>query len=198
MASLADTILTDCLGIAQPVVRLAAWDQYSRVDYYLCESTVDAVSRRWESAEQGLDWAAANGFDAQPYRDGYNRPCWVLTHRATLAEDARRKAQHRAIWDQASPCYVRYGKLPVGGHSTNNADGRREAGVSVFRGKYRQDLGLAIAIPEHTYELGTWLHLQTRPMYIVDGEEIGTGSDGEPLITNARIVAEIHCAEDTR
>lgn len=57
----------------------------------------------------------------------------------------------------------------------------------MFRGE-RLPNGEARPIISSNYELGTLMSLSaSRDLYIVTGEEIGIGSDGEPVLKNARI-----------
>lgn len=82
--------------------------------------------------------------------------------------------------------YVRFGTLPEGGHSRNDETGELEAGVSVYRAAWQSSdhdvLSVKLCSDGDVIQLRT---LENRPIYLVDGEEIGVGSDGEPLLANA-------------
>jgi hypothetical protein len=85
--------------------------------------------------------------------------------------------------------YLRFKNLPANGRSHNYATGQTEAGISV----YELDWDLVA---------GAWrlcgsatpaqLIINTLrgdvPAYIVTGERVGTGSDGEPLLTDVKII----------
>ncbi len=81
--------------------------------------------------------------------------------------------------------FIRFGDLPAGARSRNDDTGELEAGVSVYRAAWDS--------PDHdilSVELCSWgdvmqLHaLQERPPYLVEGDEVGVGSDGEPVLAN--------------
>lgn len=122
----------------------------------------------------------------------------VFVHLATLkakeerdAYLARQKweAEHQGEWVNAKNCYLRFGKVPACGYSTNHADGSREAGVSVYRGERLAD-GTVRPIFRTNQELVGWMNFAAMnvPLYIVTGQELDAcGTDGEPLLTNCRI-----------
>lgn len=85
--------------------------------------------------------------------------------------------------------YLRYGDLPSGGRSVNHATGKKEAGVSVYAAKWEPVSGRWRL--DGNAELGAALFsaAQGRPVYLVSGEEVGRGSDGEPVLKKAKIVA---------
>jgi len=156
--------------------------------YHVASVIVGLDSPKFCTWEAATEWAKTNGFDVAPELDGYNHKRARLTHRATASYLARCKAAHEAKWADATRCYVRYGDLPKGGRSVNHADGTAESGVSVYNGLYLPTTGEAIAIPTTNAEACGMLTISDRPLYIVDGEEVGRGSDGEPVVRNARIV----------
>lgn len=86
--------------------------------------------------------------------------------------------------------FLRFGRLPKGGRSKNYATGEMEQGVSCYaltwdamNGCYTiTGSGLAGAIIAYT--------IKGAPVYIISGEKCGTGSDGEPVIRNAKVLAE--------
>lgn len=83
--------------------------------------------------------------------------------------------------------YLRYRHLPVGGRSYNHRDGYAEEGVSVYRirrinGRWYRDCNWSFAAcGDEVYEVMGDVLLNE------DGTE-ATGSDGEPLLINARII----------
>lgn len=122
-------------------------------------------------------------------------------------ESRERKREGEAGERQRYPLYLRFGDLPVSGRSDTwrqktLADAERlgiplssvpwtqedlETGISVFRAR---------RISEKKFEVllkgtgaGSVLHIirgQDRPVFLVAGEEVGTGSAREPLLVNAR------------
>jgi len=125
------------------------------------------------------------GWDVSVSEDGYGQPVLSVEHRTTRELAKKEEAALNAKWKDAKDVYVRYGKLPPGGKSKNYRDNIMEEGVSVFHGKLLPDGSTAI-IPRHPQEIGTYSTLQNEPIYIIEGDEIGNGSDGEPLLTNAK------------
>ena len=87
--------------------------------------------------------------------------------------------------------YVRFGNIPENQMSKNYLTGEYENGVSVYEAIER-DNNISIILPSLTGSACVSLSgVLDRPMYIVDGELCGTGSDGEPLLKNCKIVREI-------
>ncbi|MDP9481550.1 MAG: hypothetical protein M3R38_38790 [Actinomycetota bacterium] len=87
------------------------------------------------------------------------------------------------------PHYVRFGDLPASGRSWNAADKRREAGVSVYAGRLAEpDLFIIYTSDLSVEGLGLLIAFAAvdRPALFVEGEEVGTGHDGEPLLKVAR------------
>lgn len=92
--------------------------------------------------------------------------------------------------------YIRWGKLPKGGKSKNHTTGELEAGVSVYSARYNpittgydyDDDALADAAIRYLM-LGY-------PVYLVTGEQIGHGSDGEPVLANVTIIGQLRPTKD--
>lgn len=94
--------------------------------------------------------------------------------------------------------YIRYGKLPPDGKSKihdkiGNVIGE-ENGVSVF--EYIS--GRGIVVPDNQNAIDDFLKLSNsywKAAYLVSGDEVGIGSDGEPLLDNVKVIKEIRKAE---
>ena len=82
--------------------------------------------------------------------------------------------------------YVRFGDIPEGEQSTDHSSGRKESGVSVYAAEEEEDVFYLCGT-----KLQTVFYLLGRPVYLVSGERIGTGADGEPLIRNVEIESEL-------
>ncbi len=67
--------------------------------------------------------------------------------------------------------FVRHGKPPASGHSTNHRDGTPEEGVSVY--------WIQNGVPQY---VGFHFGISSRPSYVGRGVVVGWGSDGEPLV----------------
>lgn len=105
--------------------------------------------------------------------------------------------------------YIRIGELPRDGkskiyqwedktHSSRAAIGE-EAGVSVYEAK-EVEKGWNGVIPENikynsTMDTINYLMKEAirgdKPVYVVIGDEVGKGYDGEPVITNVKIIKDI-------
>lgn len=94
--------------------------------------------------------------------------------------------------------YLRFGDIPENGKSKiwrgEECIGEEE-GVSVYEIKFDKDKHISICLPFpfHRDTLDTLTALtkyDNRPCYIVTGEYVGKGTDGEPLISNVQIEEE--------
>lgn len=189
-------IIRDALGSPCPEAIISFWAAarwkingtlVTRPAYYTITAACtlpDALDRRFATFGEASAAAIAHGYTVTPGTRDHSPG--ILRHTETQeALDALRQAVADK-WSKAKPCFVRYGRLPPDGRSRNHADGTVEAGVSVFRGE-RLPNGEARALPTTNQELGSLLSLRGRDLYIVTGREIGTGSDGEPVLANCRI-----------
>lgn len=85
--------------------------------------------------------------------------------------------------------YLRFNDPPKSGRSKNFATGKIEDGVSCYSLTWdminqcykRTGSGLDGAMIAYA--------MQGAPVYFITGEECGTGSDGEPLLQNVKILA---------
>lgn len=88
--------------------------------------------------------------------------------------------------------YIRFGEIPPDGKSkirrrADNSIIGEEKGISVF--EYIE--GRGIVVPHNQQARDDFLLLMNsidKPQYIVIGEEIGVGSDGEPLLRDVKII----------
>jgi len=91
--------------------------------------------------------------------------------------------------------YIRFGALPKGGRSRNWASGEYERGVSVYRARYNVNTGTYQ--PFGALPGAEIAHLlRGSKILLVTGDKVGTGSDGEPLLSNVRIIAELELEPD--
>lgn len=179
-------ILTGALGEYVPTAMLNR--SLSRGDWMI-ESTSDQLGRglhRWASLDEARDELEAAGYTVS---DESVNPIgsYRVTHIGTQAALDSARAESDTKWADAEPCYVRYGDLPEDGRSRNHADGIAEPGVSVFHGQVLPT-GEARARPTNHVLFCSMASLRDRPLYVVDGREVGTGSDGEPVLADATIV----------
>ena len=95
--------------------------------------------------------------------------------------------------------YIRFGNIPTNGKSkvyNGEIETGIEEGISVYPAfedkKGNMILGLSLPITKtslHTQQ--ALLEYDNRPCYLVTGDYVGKGTDGEPLIKNAKIIKEI-------
>ena len=91
--------------------------------------------------------------------------------------------------------YLRFGDLPEDGYSLNRVTDGFEEGVSVYRGRKSSAGGYVLDIPRDLEAesvlsqavMAVELMLETRPVYVAVGAEIGEGEDGEPLLENVAL-----------
>lgn len=77
--------------------------------------------------------------------------------------------------------YIRFGEIPENEESINFFSNEHEKGVSVFNYGFNIDnLRLASSLACRIGKKG----------YVVTGDEVGVGNDGEPLLKNVNIVEE--------
>lgn len=125
----------------------------------------------------------------------------IVFERGTMFGDKKLSESEKAniieiVLSENAPCYrglyIRFGELPKSGKSKNYATGEYENGISVYDARY--DIG------EGAFEIcGNALSgaafaglLSGKNIYLLSGEEYGTGSDGEPTIRNAKIISELN------
>lgn len=95
--------------------------------------------------------------------------------------------------------YIRFGDVPTNERSKiyrGEEEIGIENGVSVYPAYYdaNGNITLGLSLPITPTSLHTQQHLleyDDRPCYLVTGDYIGKGTDGEPLIRNIEILKEI-------
>lgn len=92
--------------------------------------------------------------------------------------------------------YIRFNNLPKSGKSTNWATGNKECGVSAYESAYNVETGEyscygALQGAELSYLI------QGADIYFITGEKCGTGSDGEPLLKNVKLLAQAKYNRET-
>lgn len=107
-----------------------------------------------------------------------------------------------ATFDLSKPVYIRFGGWPSDERSNNNVTGFKEEGVSVYEMDHR-------GYPSINWEgnfgnaqddlVSRITDLRRRrsddPVFMVQGDVIGTGQDGEPLLRNVRVIRRIASAK---
>lgn len=83
--------------------------------------------------------------------------------------------------EQAEKGYIRFGDIPESGKSYNYRDNFYEEGVSAYHAIFYSDGDYEI-LSHNPFEMYGMRLYSNRPVYRLYGEEIGTGSDGEPIL----------------
>lgn len=88
--------------------------------------------------------------------------------------------------------YIRYGRIPEGEKSKNYATGEFEKGVSAYIGEYSPE--------SNSFKIGSGSGLDGasqlfeysgKQAYLITGSKIGVGSDGEPILKNAKQIGKL-------
>lgn len=95
--------------------------------------------------------------------------------------------------------YIRFGNIPINGKSkvyNGEIEIGIEEGISVYPAFEDKEgnIILGLNLPITKTSLYTQQHLleyDNRPCYLVTGDYVGKGTDGEPLLKNVRIIKEI-------
>jgi len=185
MTTLQQDLLTDCLGMLDATALLS--HNHDETEYYI--GSITQLGRHehvWSTLEAARAELGTTGYivSSQPVNLAGD---YEITHLATAAAIFERQGADVAKWTPAAAVYVRYGALPPGGISRNHGDNTPERGVSVFHGQLLPS-GQARAVPSNHVLFCTLLTLLGRQLYVVTGDAIGVGSDGEPILANCRIV----------
>jgi hypothetical protein len=91
--------------------------------------------------------------------------------------------------DREGALYLRFGKPPKGGRSRNYQTGEIEAGISVYSASIDPATAI-ITLNDVGVDPGTLLTSVGMQAYLLTGDALDeSGSDGEPLISNPRILA---------
>ncbi len=110
-----------------------------------------------------------------------------VEYSSALIEDNPFPAFHD-VDPRIEPCdsFIRYGDVPTTGNSMNHRTGDVLAGLSVYRCARivgDNERGEYLPILPNNDAIGSFAGgLKDRPRFLVPGEEVGTGPDGEPLI----------------
>jgi hypothetical protein len=87
--------------------------------------------------------------------------------------------------------YLRFGPIPKNERSHNHAMGTIEKGVSVYELDENDNPIVPTKGEWAADDLAFRQRRETGTRYIVQGDRVGTGHDGEPLLRNVRIVKDI-------
>jgi hypothetical protein len=185
--------LRDSLGLHVPRFNVSGvGSMYSPPKYYVVESTAENIPEELMSKFQSIDDAeralTKYGISFTKTKDVGGYPKLEAVDQFTLRQMNESQNQIDRLFENAKNVYLRYGDIPQNGLSKNHIDNTYERGVSVFNGLYNDKTGQFMTKPNSNQELGSFLAMRDRPVYLVEGEPAGFGSDGEPLLTSPRIL----------
>jgi len=106
-------------------------------------------------------------------------------------EEARKMALSLKSTAPFQNAYIRFGDLPKSGYSKNYATGKNELGISCYRAVW--DLQSEAYCPvgyERCFAMFKYLN-EDAPIYLITGNEAGEGGDGEPVLNNTKVLAEL-------
>lgn len=104
--------------------------------------------------------------------------------------------------DTTKELYIRFGRPPKKGQSMNYLTHELEEGVSTYRGQYNVETGNLVFAPGSGTGGGLiplmWGNSRSGPKtpYLISGDEVGFGSDGEPLLKNVKITHTLKVVEN--
>ena len=87
--------------------------------------------------------------------------------------------------------YLRFGPIPKSEQSHNHATGTIEKGVSVYALDENDNPIVPTKREYAADDLAFRQRRETGTRYIVQGDRVGTGYDGEPLLRNVKVVKDI-------
>lgn len=154
-----------------------------------------STATRWSerhngvTAQVGIRWArydadgnrVAQGSDWSTTPTGEQLAAWDVEAPAIAARAAR--------W-AGRDLYIRFGDAPAGGRSRNYATGELERGISVYEARHDLISDTWMTGGAMVGTLVSYL-AQGIPARLVTGTEIGSGSDGEPLLSDLEVVADL-------
>lgn len=121
--------------------------------------------------------------------------CWQLRIYEPIPIDKVKRVKIQDI----KQLYIRFGEIPEGGFSTIYSYGEesgKEKGVSCYRAIIDETDVIHICLPLPFTEsrwnvLQGFIHYDNRPAFLITGDVVGYGSEGEPLLKNVLIAKRL-------
>lgn len=125
------------------------------------------------------------------YKDG----CWQIRVYEPIPIENVKLVKLKDI----KPLYIRFGEIPESGFSSIYQHGEevgKENGVSCYRALVDENDTIHICLPlpftkSRWNVLQGFIHYDDRNAYLITGDVVGYGSEGEPLLKNIRIAKKI-------
>lgn len=126
------------------------------------------------------------------YKDG----CWQVRVYEPIPIENVMEVKMQDI----KPLYIRFGEIPECGFSNIYQYGEevgKESGVSCYRALIDENNTIHICLPLPFTEsrwnvLQGFIHYDNRNAYLITGDVVGYGSEGEPLLTNIKIAKNLN------
>jgi len=155
--------------------------QYSGQPEFYAGFTPSRLTTGWESVKTEIigtkEWSDALTKFAEDF------PSDISTAWADHEAAAEMLNRHR-LAATGTQVYLRFGKLPRSGYSTNHTTGEPEPGISVYEGR---KVGNRYYLILTDVDASSALFIaQGRQAYLVTGEVAGFGSDGEKCLVNCK------------
>lgn len=182
-------IYRDCLGNPESKANISVFGaQYGRPNtggYLALTASSDAPYRKWDYTSRDVSVIVAEmeaeGWECVVSKDGYNAPMISLTHKETRDYLEKIEKEIENKFANAEKGYLRFGKVPKDGKSYNYRDNFFEIGVSCFCAEFA-GTEFRVSVDDTQYAEYLCFRDTGKPVYRIWGEEIGTGSAGEPLL----------------
>ena len=168
---------------------------------YTIAPTIDGKVFRIDGPMQNLHWMIFDPMTGRELARGTDSSSTPTEAEAKAWQEKANRLVARwkgRLADLDKTLYICYGRIPPNGHSRNYANGTPEAGVSVYPAKY--DLVTGAIIFDDNYGVwqgGTLVGVIFRTPYLVEGDYIADGSDGEPLLCDVRKIALLSYDQET-
>ena len=148
----------------------------------------------FDSLDDAMKYMKENGYEVEESRKANYGDLqeYELIHNPTQEAMLKEQRITQEKWKDAKLVYLRYGLPPKEGKSYNTRDQFFEQGVSVYRGEMKTDGEVRILRGGQHQMMGP-VGYQSRgvDLYVVEGKEIGLGSDGEPVMSDVKVVGKI-------
>lgn len=109
---------------------------------------------------------------------------------AAAAEMAPRMLRESGLPDRI---YIRWGALPRGGRSRNYVSGEMEAGVSAYEAEWNPATDCIEFVEDGTMGGTAFGYVMSgrTDIYLLTGDEVGRGSDDEPVLRDALVIGAL-------
>ena len=175
-------IMTNAIGGYEPNASIGKITRDSKT-YHVYSVAKQIENDTFDSLEDAIGYCESVGFEIiERKQDGYGCPLIKLEHPETIAAAKALSERENAKWENAEHGYIRFGAIPKSGKSINYATGNTESGVSVFSADFLPD-GEYRLTGLNANQLWSASSIRNRKVYRVWGDVVGSGSDGEPVVT---------------